>query len=461
MPIGLQITGCDWSIIALEGIKKLPDEATVAELMQALISACIDRQTEAYLKVAGKLYVADLYKRVFNSDQIPHLKDHILKMQSLNKYRVWNYTDEELDIINSYLDHTSDFELAVNQIKQYEVKYFVKDVVLGITYETPQFLYARLAMTIMENEPNRLEEIKGYIEALSSKGLSLPSPNLEYIGTTKDTATSCSLWAAEDTAKSIAANHHIGEVMTLASAGLGNNLRIRSLGDSVRQGSIKHLGKLGYYRVSQAIAKSSKQGNRGGAQTTYFNCFDPEIFDIIRARNPTTPDSKRVDGIDYCIMFNKFFAEKVSKGEDWMLISIQDAPDLEEAFYLKDESLFRTLYDKYFKSSKIRKQIVKARDVALPFLKQEYETGRFYDLNIFEVNHHTPLKEPIYSANLCVEICLNTKAYHEILALYEEKSSEYLYVTTSLNTLVIYKDPSVLVSTARGVIKASELVAKD
>jgi len=429
--------------------------------MQALISACIDRQTEAYLKVAGKLYVADLYKRVFGSDLIPHLADHIANMQSLNKYRHWNYTEDEINIINGYLQHDTDFQLSVNQIKQYEIKYFIKDVILNKTYETPQFLYARIAMTIMEDEPNRLEEIKNYIAALNNKDLSLPSPNLEYIGTPKATATSCCLWTAEDTAQSISANHHIGEIMTLASAGLGNNLRIRSIGDGVRGNSLKHLGKLGYYRVSQAITKSSKQGNRGGAQTTYFTCFDPEAFDIIRARNPTTPDSKKVDGIDYCIMYNEFFAEKVKLGEDWMLISIKDAPDLEESFYSKDLEIFKTLYNKYYKDPKVPKQIVKARELALSFLKQEYETGRFYDMNIHETNYHTPLREPIYSSNLCLEICLNTKAFHDIQALFEQKSSEYIYVTTDLNTLAIYKDPELPVTTYTGTVKACELKVND
>ena len=243
-------------------------------------------------------------------------------MHSLAAYRKWSYTEEEINEIDKYLDHKSDFELALNQIKQYEVKYLVKNVITKQTYETPQFLYARIAMTVAENEPDRLLRVKELIEDLANKDLSLPSPNLEYIGTTKGTATSCCLWTTLDTAQSIAANHHIAEIMTLASAGLGNNLRIRSIGDGVRRNQIAHLGKLGYLRASQSLAKSSKQGTRGGALTTYYTCFDPEVFDLIKARNPTTTDEKKVDGIDYAIMYNPFFADKVLNGEDWMLFSL-------------------------------------------------------------------------------------------------------------------------------------------
>jgi len=44
----------DWSTIALNGIKKLSDGCTVQDLIKALISACLDQETEAHLKVARK-----------------------------------------------------------------------------------------------------------------------------------------------------------------------------------------------------------------------------------------------------------------------------------------------------------------------------------------------------------------------------------------------------------------------
>jgi len=181
--------------------------------MKALIMACLDRETPEYLQVAGKLYMADLYKRVFKSDTPFTLKDHIKKMQDLDYYRTWDYTEEEINIIDSYLDHKSDFNTSYTSIKQFETKYFVKDVSLGQTYETPQFLYARIAMTILEKEENRLEKIKEYLALLRSKKLSLPSPNWEYIGTKKGMATSCCLYTCEDTSSSITALNLITDIM--------------------------------------------------------------------------------------------------------------------------------------------------------------------------------------------------------------------------------------------------------
>lgn len=385
--------------------------------MKALIMACLDRETPEYLQVAGKLYMADLYKRVFKSDTPLTLKDHIKKMQDLDYYRTWNYTEEEINIIDSYLDHKSDFNTSYTSIKQFETKYFVKDVSLGQTYETPQFLYARIAMTILEKEENRLEKIKEYLALLRSKKLSLPSPNWEYIGTKKGMATSCCLYTCEDTSASITALNLITDIMNTQSAGLGYNMQIRTKGDGARNNRLEHNGKIPYLTAQQALAKSNKQGSRGGAITQYFTYFDPEVKALIKARNPTTLIDERVDQIDHAILHNSFLAELTAKGEDLCLFSIKDVPDLYKAFYNKDPIVFRTLYAKYSKTSFVKSR-VKAREVSLLFNSEAYETGRLYDINIEEANRHTPSQEPIHSSNLCVapETTLLTINGHQVIS---------------------------------------------
>lgn len=385
--------------------------------MKALIMACLDRETPEYLAVAGKLYMADLYKRVFKSDNPPSLVDHAAKMQELGYYREWNYSKEELEIIDTYLDHKSDFNSSYTSIKQYESKYFVKDVSIKQTYETPQFLYARIALTVLEHEDNRLEKIKEYINLLNNKHLSLPSPNLEYIGTKKGMATSCCLSTCEDTSASITALNLISDVMNTQSAGLGFNMQIRSKGDGVRNNRVEHQGKIPYLQAQQALAKSNKQGSRGGAITQYFPFFDPEVKLLIKARNPTTIADDKVDQIDHAIIHNYLLAELVAKGEEVCLFSIKDVPDLYEAFYSKDPSSFKSLYNKYSKTNLVKDKI-KARTLVSLFAGEQYETGRFYDLNIDEVNRHTPSQDPIYSSNLCVapETTLLTTNGHQVIS---------------------------------------------
>lgn len=261
-------SGISWSDLALKAVKKLHDNCTVQEILDALIKTCIDEATEAHLRTAGKLYVADLYKRVFNQDTPISLIDHLNKMISMGYYLDFNssYSQIELLEIDKALDHQSDFKLSYTQIHQMESKYLVRDRVNKQTYETPQFMYARIALAVYEKEKeNRLEKILELIEILSNDDINLPSPNWSNIGTTRETGTSCCLFSVEDTIQSISAGHHIADMMNTSGAGLGNIFQIRSQGDPVKGGVIEHQGKLGYYRAQQSIIKSNKQG-----------CYDKE-----------------------------------------------------------------------------------------------------------------------------------------------------------------------------------------
>ena len=218
-----------WSQIALNGLKKLSDGCTVQDIMQALIKACIDERSQSHLSVAGKIYVADLYKRVFaeNDGKPIKLKYHLNKMYELGYYLAFDYTEEEFDLVDSWLKHENDYKLTYTQINQMESKYLVRNRVANVTYETPQFMYARIALAIFEKDPNRMYHIKNYLGMLQDLTLSLPSPNWSFIGTVNRTGASCCLYAAEDTDDSIAASEHITHKMTVAGAGLGNNLMIR------------------------------------------------------------------------------------------------------------------------------------------------------------------------------------------------------------------------------------------
>lgn len=437
-----------WSQIALTALKKLSDGCTVRDIIKALIQACIDERTEDHLKVAGKLYVADLYKRVFSDNEAqPYTLYHQLKTMHEKEYYLdflSMYSEEEIVEIDSWLRHEDDYKLTYTQINQMESKYLVANRADSNTYETPQFMYARIALAIFSKDANRMQHIKTYLGLLQTCVLSLPSPNWSFIGTVRKTGASCCLFTAEDTVDSIAANNHIVELMTVAGAGLGNNYQIRSIKDPVKGGTIEHMGKQPYHRAAQGITKSNKQGTRGGALTTYVSVLDPEFGILVKARNPTTVSENKVDEIDYSFLYNSLFVEKVKKAEDWMLISIYHAPDLYKAFYAKDSVLFEELYNKYLNDTAVPKKILKSRDMAFIALPEQYETGRLYSGNILSINVHTGFDsdvDPIHSSNLCAEITLPTKPFHDTPALYERYSSEYAYIKVKgLKQEIVVKD---------------------
>ena len=99
---------------------------------------------------------------------------------------------------------------------------------------------------------------------------------------------SLSLFPSHDTAPSTNAAIDAAYTFTTAQAGIGVYLDTRSVGDPVNNGRTVHSGKLPYYRYLDAAVRSSKQGERSGAATVYYPVLDPELSDLIKAKNIKT-----------------------------------------------------------------------------------------------------------------------------------------------------------------------------
>ena len=397
--------GVDWSSVTIGAYKKCHDNCTTADIQQALISECIDRATTGHLKMAGRLYISDMYKNIFGGiDKIPTLKSMYYSMSLKGLWANMSYSDEELDYLGTLIDHSIDFTYIYSQLKQLVGKYGISDRTTGQYFETPQFTYMRFCMGSMNktNREDRLNHIKNLYYLISNNKINAPTPYVLNFGTGHLGLASCALYTAHDDLLSLAAGDHIAYMMTAASSGLGSHIMTRSIKDPVRGGTIAHQGRLPYYKSLESATGANRQNGRGGACNTYYSVLDPEVLDIISLRNPTSIDEKRIPDLDYTVSYNRFFAERAAANEDWMLISYLHAPDLWQAMYSPDKNLFSELYYKYLNDSTVPKKIVKARDIAFKFLKEAPQTGRAYTFDSYEANTHTPFLDKIYSSNLCV-----------------------------------------------------------
>ena len=420
-------SGVDWSSVTIGAYKKCHDNCTTADIQQALISECIDRATSGHLKMAGRLYISDMYKNIFGGiDKIPMLKAMYYTMTLKGLWANMSYSDEELDYLETIIDHSIDFNYIYSQLKQLVGKYGISDRTTGEYFETPQFTYMRFCMGSMNNtkREDRLDHIKNLYYLISNNKINAPTPYVLNFGTGYLGLASCALYTAHDDLLSLSAGDHIAYMMTAASSGLGSHIMTRSIKDPVRGGTIAHQGRLPYYKSLESATGANRQNGRGGACNTYYSVLDPEVLDIIGLRNPTSIDEKRIPDLDYTVSYNRFFAERAAANEDWMLISYLHAPDLWQAMYSPDKNLFSELYYKYLNDSTVPKKIVKARDIAFKFLKEAPQTGRAYTFDSYEANTHTPFLDKIYSSNLCTEIFVPTAPFEKgVQELYSEDSN--------------------------------------
>lgn len=412
----------DWPSVVLSTVSTLPKKCSSILLQERLIKTCLDNDSWSYNRMAGRLYAAYIYKKLYD-DKIPSVKELHTKLQSLGLMVGLNYTDEEYAEVEKLINHKLDLKASHYELHQIRSKYALRNRVTGEEYESQQFVFMRMAMALAEDQPKerRMADLAKWYEHFSNKRINAPTPNYVNLGTPLKGFASCCLYTTNDTARSLAAGDHIAYTMTYMSAGIGAHINTRSLGDSVRGGVIQHQGKLNYYRSLVGAVKANLQNGRGGAATTYYNAFDPEVDVISRLKNPMSTEDKKIRGMDYSFGCNKFFAKKVAMNQDIFLFNSFTAPDLYDALYSADDQLFEELYKKYEEDNTFVKKYVSAREVALTTLNEAYETGRSYLHWTDEMNRHTPFKETIYSSNLCSEIALPTKGYESTASLYSEE----------------------------------------
>ena len=430
------IDSVDWPSVVMSTVKTLPEKVTSKQLQEALIKTCLNMSTDkdignsSYNLMAGHLYNV-LTKKDIYGNSTPTIKELHNKLYNLGLMVKLDYSDDEYDLAEKFILHSRDFSSTHSELSQVLNKYSIQNKITKEKYETQQFTYMRMAMALAEDMPKdrRMEDVKNWYNEFSLKRINAPTPNYVNLGTPLKGYFSCCLYKSDDNAKSLSIGDHIAYMMTCMSSGIGNNLNTRSIGDPVRKGAIVHQGRLPYYASLGKAVKANLQNGRGGACTTFFSCFDPQIETILQLKNPKSTENKRNRDIDYAFITNKFFNKKVAQKnpEDRMIFTFNsyNAPDLYKAFYSGDENLFEEIYNKYENDILFPKTYLSAREVFINFFVQSVETGRIYHLNIDETNRHTPFKDPIYSSNLCLEIVQPTRGYTDMMDLYTKDEYKF------------------------------------
>jgi ribonucleoside-diphosphate reductase alpha chain len=409
----------DWSSIVLDAVSTCPEECKSTLLQERLIKSCLDRNSWSYNRMAGRLYAALINKNMYNGKH-PTVKELHTKLIGLGHMVDLGYTDDEYTQVEKMINHKKDFRASHSELSYTLSKYGLQNRSTGEKFETQQFIYMRMAMALaVGSKPeNKMKDVEAWYRNFSEKRINAPTPNFVNLGTKLKGFASCCLYTADDNAKSLAIGDHIAYTMTYMSAGIGSHLQTRSINDPVRGGSILHQGKLPYYRSMVGAVKANLQAGRGGACTTFYNMFDPEVEDIAMLKNPMSTEDKKIRGMDYSAGSNKFFARKAAKKEKVFLFNKFTAPDLYKALYSDDMGTFESLYNKYEKDESFKKTYIDARELTKKVLNEGFETGRAYLHWIDEMNSHTPFIDEIYSSNLCSEVCLPTKPYQSMQDLY-------------------------------------------
>lgn len=221
-----------------------------------------------YQHMAARLALFHIRKIAYGEFVPTRLYKHIQSMIEKGVYDkeiLEKYTEEEINAIESFVDHTRDLNFAYAGIKQMESKYLVQNRVTKRVYESPQVAFVLIPTCLFADYPKetRLGYIKKFYDALSLFKISLPTPIMAGVRTPTRQFSSCTVIDCDDSLDSInAATSSIVKYIS-QRAGIGiNGGRIRALGSEIRKGEAIHTGVIPFWKMFQAAVKSCSQGKQ-------------------------------------------------------------------------------------------------------------------------------------------------------------------------------------------------------
>ncbi len=420
------ITGVSESLVEMNSGLQFYDGITTQEIQKILVKSASDLislESPNYQFVAARLLLFAVQKQVFNTkwkdaEIYPPLKDIVERNVEKGLYTedlLKDYTEEEYTKLNSYLRHSRDYEFTYAGLQQVVDKYLIQDRSSNTLFETPQFMYMLIAMTLFRNydKENRLSYIQKYYNATSQFKINIPTPIMAGVRTPLKQFASCVLVDSDDTLDSLfSSDMAIGRYVA-QRAGIGINAgRVRGLGAKIRGGEVQHTGVIPFLKKFESTVRCCTQnGVRGGSATVHFPIWHQEIEDIIVLKNNKGTEDNRVRKLDYSIQLSELFYKRFLNNEEITLFSPHDVPGLYEAF---GTDTFDEMYEKYENAYSVPKKKVSARELITDLLKERAETGRIYIMNIDHSNTHSSFLDKVNMSNLCQEITLPTDPIQHI-----------------------------------------------
>ena len=398
------------------------DGITTEEIQEILIKSAsdlIDLEHPNYQFVAARLLLFAVRKQLYGKmHTLPTLVDHIQKLAYENVYDKTifsKYSLEEIEKAESYIDHGRDYLFTYAGLRQVVDKYLVQDRSSGTVYETPQFMYIMIALTIFQEYPKetRLSYVRRYYDAISKHRINIPTPIMAGVRTPLRQFASCVLVDVDDTLDSIfSSDMAIGRYVA-QRAGIGINAgRVRGINSKIRGGEVQHTGVVPFLKKFESTVRCCTQnGIRGGSATVHFPIWHQEIEDILVLKNNKGTEDNRVRKLDYSIQLSKLFYERFITNGEISLFSPHDVPGLYDAF---GTDRFDELYVHYERAQDVPRKTVGAQELILDLLKERAETGRIYIMNIDHCNSHSSFKDKVNMSNLCQEITLPTEPLNHI-----------------------------------------------
>lgn len=402
----------NYQSLIMKVIDQLYDKIPTSKIDELAAEQCAVMSTNHpdYATLAGRIVVSNHQKNtepLFSNviKELFEFKDIHGVNRPLISDSLWNFTQENKDILNEMIIHDRDYLIDYFGFKTLERAYLFK---LGNKIiERPQHMWLRVSIGIHGdiNNPNALNLVKETYDLMSQKYFTHATPTLFNAGTPRPQMSSCYLIAMENdsidgifnTLKDCA---HISKW----AGGVGLHVHnIRAKGTHILGTNGTSNGLVPMLRVFNNTARYVDQGGnkRNGSFAIYLEPWHADIDDFLEMKKNHGDEEMKGRDLFYALWVSDLFMERVKNNSKWSLMCPHECPGLSDVYGNK----FVELYEKYENEGKVRKS-VNARELWFKILDSQMETGTPYLLYKDAANLKSNQQNlgTIKSSNLCCEI---------------------------------------------------------
>ena len=277
--INFAARGLDVSVSQIELNAKIQlfNGVSTSDIHDTLIKSAADLISEEnpdYQYMAARLAIYQMRKQAYGDYTPPHLLDHVKNLVEKKRYTpdlLVQYSEEEYNELNDYLDHDRDNNIAYAGVKQIIGKYAVKDKAKETQWalETPQMIFMLVGMCLFSDydkkysKAERMKRVKTFYDLVSTHKIALPTPIIAGVRTLTKQFSSCVKISTGDSLDSINASSNAIVKYIAQRAGIGLNIgRIRAVGSVIRNGEATHTGIFPFVKLFESAVGSCNQGKQ-------------------------------------------------------------------------------------------------------------------------------------------------------------------------------------------------------
>jgi len=398
----------------------LYDGITEEELDLATINAAVQNIKEDvdYDKIATRLLLKTVYKNVIG-DYNGEAELRILHKNHFAEYIKKGVAD---GILDKRMQENFDLEKLANALDISRDELFIYAGLDGLLnrysikdkkqkpFETPQYLFMRVAMgnSFNEKDPNEWA-IKFYEKMSQHEYIAGGSTNIN-AGAVNPALSNCFLLEIHDDMAHISKS--VADIMMLskASGGLGASLtKLRATGSPLSSNNTTSSGPTPFAKIiDTAIRAIQRGGKKKGALCFYMENWHYDFPDFITWKQSAGDDYLRMRTADTAAYLSDEFMRRVEAKQDWYMFDPKETRDLNE-LYGKAFSVRYNEYIQMAEEGKLRmwKKVpateqYRAILVALQTTSHPWLVWKD-SINLRALNNNTGT---IHMSNLCTEICL-------------------------------------------------------